>query len=80
LANRARLGDRCKNPFRRAKSLALPILHRSFSRAEDVTLALAARGYREDVSTRLAELRRTHLIPLAMYLGVLTVTKWAIPG
>ena len=50
LAHMARLGDRNKNPFRRAKFLALPLLRRSFSRAEDVTLALAARGYRDDIA------------------------------
>jgi len=79
LANRARFADRNKSPFRKAKALILPILHRSFSRAEDVTLALAARGYREDIPLMLAKLRYAHLIPLAVYLGSLFVTGWAIP-
>jgi len=74
LANKARLGDRRKNPFKRVKSLALPILYRSFSRADELTLALAARGYRDDIPLRLAKLRRSHLIPLAIYLGVLVGT------
>jgi len=76
LAHMARLGDRNKNPFRRAKFLALPLLHRSFSRAEDVTLALAARGYRDDLPFQLQKLPITHLIPLLILLGTLILTYW----
>jgi len=76
LANMARLGDRNKNPFRRAKFLALPLLRRSFSRAEDVTLALAARGYRDDIDFQFPTMPLTHLIPLLILLGVLILTWW----
>lgn len=48
-ANRARLGDRRRNPVVRAKALALPLLRRSLLRAGEITLALYARGYREDL-------------------------------
>jgi len=75
LAHRARLGDQLRNPFRRAKFLALPLLRRSFSRAEDVTLALAARGYRDDLSLRLPKLPFPHLIPL-FFLLVSFVVVW----
>jgi len=78
LANKARLGDRCRNPIRRAKSLALPILHRSFSRAEEVTLALAARGYREDVPLCLPPFPVSHLIPLSI-LGSLLLFAEILP-
>jgi biotin transport system permease protein len=74
LANMARLGDRNKNPFRRAKFFALPLLSHSFSRAEDVTLALAARGYRDDLPLQLPKLPLTHLIPLLILLGALMLT------
>lgn len=76
LAHKARLGDQNKNPFLRAKFLALPLLRRSFSRAEEVTLALAARGYRDDLPTPLPKLPIVHLIPLLVLLGILIVIQW----
>jgi len=74
LAHKARLGDQIRNPFRRAKFLTLPLLRRSFSRAEDVTLALAARGYRDDLPVQLPKLPFLHLLPLFLLLGFLIVT------
>jgi energy-coupling factor transporter transmembrane protein EcfT len=76
LAHKARLGDQNKNPFRRAKFLALPLLRRSFSRAEDVTLALAARGYRDDLPVHLSKIPIDHLIPLFLMGGVLLMICW----
>ena len=76
LAHKARLGDQLRNPFRKAKFLALPLLRRSFSRAEDVTLALAARGYRDDLPLHLPKLPISHLIPLLFLLGFLVVIEW----
>ena len=73
LAHKARMGDREKNPFRRAKSLGLPLLRRSFSRAEDVTLALAARGYRDDLPLHLPKFPLSHLIPLFLLLAFFVV-------
>ena len=78
LAHKARLGDKQRNPLRKAKSLVLPILRRSFYRAEDVTLALAARGYRDDIPLRLSKLSLTHLIPLFVFFGVLLAAGWVI--
>lgn len=69
LAHKARLGNQLRNPFRKAKFLALPLLRRSFSRAEDVTLALAARGYRDDLPLQIPKLPISHLIPLFLLLG-----------
>jgi energy-coupling factor transporter transmembrane protein EcfT len=77
LAHKARLGDLKKNPVRKAKSLALPLLRRSFSRAEDVTLALAARGFRDDLPLQLPKLPFSHLIPLFLLLGSL-VAIWRL--
>jgi energy-coupling factor transporter transmembrane protein EcfT len=76
LANRARLGDRNKNPFRRAKSLGLPLLRRSFSQVEDMTLALAARGFRDDIPLRLPKLELSHIIPLLMFLIFFILLRW----
>ena len=77
LAHKARLGDLKKNPVRKAKSLALPLLRRSFSRAEDVTLALAARGFRDDLPLQIPRLPFSHLIPLFLLLGSL-VAIWRL--
>ncbi len=68
LAHKARLGDRQRNPLRKAKFLALPILRRSLSRAEDVTLALAARGYRDDIPLRLPPLPILQILPVLCLL------------
>jgi len=76
LANKARLGDRNKNPFRRAKFLGLPLLRRSFSQAEDITFALAARGFRDDLPLRLPKLEISHTIPLLIFLGFLLALRW----
>ncbi len=73
LAHRARLGDLKRNPVRKAKFLALPLIRRSFSHAEDVTLALAARGFRDDLPLQLQKLPLSHLIPLFLLLGFLVV-------
>lgn len=70
LANKARLGERSRNPFRRAKFLSLPLLRRSFIHAEDVTLALFARGYREDVPCTLTRVPLPHWVPLLLLMGV----------
>lgn len=71
LAHRARLGHRQRNPWRRLKRLLLPILRRSFSRAEEITFALAARGYREDKPIVLPPVRLTHVLPLPLLGGLL---------
>ena len=73
LAHKARLGDLKKNPVRKAKFLALPLIRRSFSYAEDVTLALVARGFRDDLPLQLQKLPFFHLVPLFLLLGSLVV-------
>ncbi len=76
LANKARLGDRNKNPIRKIKFLALPLLRRSFLDAEEVTFALAARGYRDDVPIHLSRFPLSHLTPLLVLIGFITVIGW----
>jgi energy-coupling factor transporter transmembrane protein EcfT len=77
LAHKARQGDRIKNPFRRTKYLILPLLRRSLIRAEDITYALAARGYRDDIPLHLPGWDLSHLIPLIMLLGFL-IALWGL--
>jgi energy-coupling factor transporter transmembrane protein EcfT len=69
LAYKARLGDRNRNPVRKIKFLTLPLLSRSFSQAEEMTLALTARGYREDIPLHLPKMKPFHLIPLLFLFG-----------
>jgi len=76
LAHKARLGDENKNPFRKAKFLALPLLRRSFSRAEDVTIALVTRGFRDDLPLQLPKMPFPHLIPLLAFIGFLMIIGW----
>jgi energy-coupling factor transporter transmembrane protein EcfT len=78
LAHRARLGALKRNPVRKAKFLALPLIRRSFSHAEDVTLALVARGFRDDLPLQLQKLPFSHLIPLFLLLGSF-VAIWRLP-
>lgn len=75
LANRARLGDQRKNPLRRIKNLALPVLRRSLTEAEEVTLALVARGYREDLPIQLSAVPLSHWLPLLLLLGFFVATR-----
>jgi biotin transport system permease protein len=75
LACMARLGDQTKRPLRKLKTRVLPIVLRSFSRVEDVTFALAARGYQEDIRPDVIKLPLSHLIPL-MFLLVVLVLAW----
>lgn len=75
LACMARLGGQTKHPLRKLKTRVLPIVHRSFSRVEDVTFALAARGYREDIQPEVVRLPLSHLIPL-LFLLVALIMGW----
>jgi energy-coupling factor transporter transmembrane protein EcfT len=74
-ANKARLGERRRNPVARAKYLLVPVLRRSFTRADELALALAARGYREDLAVEWPVFSPRHLIPV-MLLGV----PWVFSG
>lgn len=71
LANSARLGDRVRRPLRAIKCLMLPVIRRSLRRADDMALALAARGYREDVYARNQPVGLVQWIPLILYAAVL---------
>jgi len=71
LAQRARLGDGRRNALRKIKLLVLPVLRRSLLRAEEVSLALAARGYNDALPLQLPPPRLIEWIPLAVFAGFL---------
>lgn len=48
-AVKSRLGDKSRSPLQRAKRIILPVFRRSLLRADEIAVALAARGYREDL-------------------------------
>jgi energy-coupling factor transporter transmembrane protein EcfT len=73
LAHKARLGDQGRNPLRKIKYLGIPIIRRSVNRVEDVTLALLARGYREDLPLSLPGLKVFHLVPLLILLSFILI-------
>ncbi len=62
MAMKSRLGTERKNPLRRIKWMVLPIFRKSLKRADEMALALSARGYREDLPVRLPPLPRKHLL------------------
>lgn len=69
LAHRARLGHRHPHLLRRAKTLVLPLVRHCLMQADALALALAARGYRDDLPPRLAPLPHRHLLALLGFLG-----------
>ncbi len=64
LANRSRLGNQRRNILHKAKFLVLPLFRRSLLRADELALALAARGYREDRPVTLPRIPVSHLLAL----------------
>jgi energy-coupling factor transporter transmembrane protein EcfT len=70
-AQRARMAERCRNPMRRARYVVLPLFRRILQRSDDLALALAARGYREDLPLQVQHLPKSHLLP-----AVLLVALW----
>lgn len=68
---KARLGERRRNPLRRARYVVLPLFRRVLQRSHDLALALAARGYREDLPLEVPRLPIGHLVP-----AVLLVVVW----
>lgn len=76
LANKARWGDRRRNPIRKVHFLILPLLRRSFLEAEEVTWALAARGYRENLPLKLPRLPWHHFIPLVFLLSGFVLVEY----
>jgi energy-coupling factor transporter transmembrane protein EcfT len=72
-AGRARLGQKRRNPLLRMKHFALPVFKRSLLRADELALALAARGYREDLPLVLPGIPGAHLAVLGAFAVVVLV-------
>jgi biotin transport system permease protein len=66
LASKSRLGNRRKSLLHRAKFLVLPLFQRSFIRTDELALALAARGYREDRTVHLQPIPLAHVLVLIL--------------
>jgi len=78
-ACRARLGDRSKNPYRRMKIVILPLFRKALNRAESVALALAARGYRDDVPVEVPPWPRAEMLSCLMLFGLLAALHGTLP-
>jgi len=70
LAFRARLGEGRRNPLDRLRLLATPILRKSMVRADELSYALAARGYRDDRPISAEPVPRLHLMLLTAWIGI----------
>ncbi len=76
LAFRARLGEGRRNPVDRLRLLATPILRKSMVRADELSYALAARGYRDDRPIAAEPVPRLHLTLLAGWIGIVILGVW----
>lgn len=73
LANKARFGELSKNPFKKLKSLALPILRQSILDVEEVTFSLASRGYNEDHPVEIQKLNLIHFLPIFILVSLIII-------
>lgn len=75
-ANKARLGDLRFSPLHRLRSFALPAIRRSFYYVEEISLALAARGYRDDIAPEVPRLPLLHVVPVLLFLFAFLLSTW----
>jgi energy-coupling factor transporter transmembrane protein EcfT len=78
-ATRARLGNQRRNPVLRMKYFVLPLFRRSIKRADDLTNALVARGYRDDLPVSFSSLPMKHMAGLAPLLFLIAFWAGWIP-
>lgn len=78
-ACRARLADRSKNPYRRMKTVILPLFRKALDRAESTALALAARGYRDDVPVEVPPWPRAEMLSCLLLFGLLATLHGVLP-
>ena len=76
LAFRARLGEKRKNPVHRLQLFAVPILRKSLVRADELSYALAARGYRDDRPVEAEPVPVLHLAVAMVWIGVTAIAVW----
>lgn len=78
-AHRARWGSLIKNPVRRIKTVILPLIHKALERAEFTALALAARGYRDDVPVHVPPWPRKEMLGVLGLVAVVLLLHGATP-
>ncbi len=71
LAHEARLGGFNRNPFKKVKSLLLPILKKALMEVEEVSLALAVRGYHDQLPISLPHIPFYQWIPVFALVVIL---------
>lgn len=76
LAFRARLGEQRKNPVDRLRLFAVPILRKSLVRADELSYALAARGYRDDRPIEPEPLPAVHVFAVVAWIGITLLGVW----
>jgi biotin transport system permease protein len=77
-AFRSRLGDQRRNPLDRIRFHAIPILRKSFVRAEELTYALASRGYRDDLPIEAERIPWEHITVVAAWSGITAIGIWVL--
>lgn len=82
MAIKSRCGGRARKPFERVRHFVLPLFRRSFLYSEEVALALAARGYREDLPIRTRKIPLLHitilgLLTLLVFVAVYGAAAWS---
>ncbi len=76
LAFRSRLGEKRRNPVDRLRLFAVPILRKSLVRADELSYALAARGYREDRPIEAEPVPVLHLVYVLGWIGITVIAWW----
>ncbi len=76
MAFRSRLGGKRRNPLARLRFYAVPILRRALTRAEELTYALAARGYRDDLQIPVEPLPVVHFAIVTGWIGAILIGVW----
>jgi energy-coupling factor transporter transmembrane protein EcfT len=77
-AFRSRMGDRRRNPLDRVRFHAIPILRKSLVRAEELTFALASRGYRDDLPIAAEPIPLKHIAVVAAWSGITAIGVWVL--
>ncbi len=79
MATRSRLGHQRRNPFQRIRFFALPLFRRSLLRADQTALALAARGYNENLPVQLGGIPARHFIGLGFLVVAVAFAVGPVP-
>ena len=75
-AGRARAVDAGRRPFRRARALVVPLVRNALLRSEDLSLALASRGFEELPRRRLPRAPAMHVAALALFAATVIASLY----